>query len=80
MATKEAAQAPSRVERVRQALASATRATLACAQKGRHDGAQAVGGLMALGGIYHGWGWTATLIIGGVSVIAASMLREGGRV
>lgn len=46
----------------------------------RHDLSQLIGAAAVEAGIYHGFGLTATLIIGGISVIVVSMLREGDRV
>ena len=87
MAATDVARTPSIVSRAGSALAwvaaPAKRATTWVRTRPRsrkHDAIQTCGGAVALAGIYHGWGWTATLIIGGVSMIAVSMLREGGHV
>lgn len=80
MTATDTAPAPTRAARARHYLGRVAGATLARARRPRHGSAQALGVLVALGGIYHGWGWTATLIIGGVVLTVASMLREGDRI
>lgn len=49
-------------------------------QRARFDLTQAAGAVATLAGVYTLIGLGATLIIGGVSIIAVSLLREGGRI
>lgn len=52
----------------------------AVAKRGWPGRIQLLGAASILGGVYHGFGLTATLIIGGVAAVVGGALREGNRI